>query len=96
MFLQRYFLIFSAISRSQNRGDRTSEKTCDRPIQQKKYRAIAFSWAMAAIAFANASQLAGRSLIERSPRESLSQKLTPFHSFLKINLVIILQQKREI
>jgi hypothetical protein len=33
-------------------GDRSSEKsTCDRPIQQRKNRAIAFSLAMVAIAF---------------------------------------------
>jgi hypothetical protein len=25
------------------RGDRTSEKTCDRPVQQRKNRAIAFT-----------------------------------------------------
>jgi hypothetical protein len=51
---------------------------------------------MVAIAFANAPQRAGRPLIENSPGESLLQKLIPLHGFLKINLVIILQQKRAI
>jgi hypothetical protein len=39
----------------------------DRPIQQRKNRLIAFSLAMAVIAFANAPRLAGRSLIRKKP-----------------------------
>ena len=61
------------------------------PDSTQKNREIAFSLAMVAIAFANAPRLAGRSLIENSPGESLLQKLTLLHGFLKINLVIILQ-----
>jgi hypothetical protein len=56
-------------------GDHPSEKsTCEllmqsnRPIQQKKNRTIAFSWAMVAIAFAKA---------HRSNRPFLSSQILP-------------------